>query len=169
MELALSTGFCITLCGSVLQVLLLVHPSRQRVKALVGEGVGRWMVFGALMEGKNPITPPGVHPDTLVCFSFLKEQTEKWSFPQRRRLSKATTPQSSSTQVSFCLRLALGTSVPDLMGTGWWGGLCQGLAHLVSRPKSPKPLPQQALAVMQANSVPPTALVQHGPALPCSG
>lgn len=36
-----------------------------------------------------------------------------------------------------------GASVPDPMGgvAGWWGGLCQGLLRLVSRPKSPKPLP----------------------------
>lgn len=78
----------------------------------------------------------------LFFVSPLKEQRGKRSSPQRRRLSKATTPQSCSTQVSLCLCLALGASVPDPTGgvAGWWGGLCHGLPHLISRPKSPKPL-----------------------------
>lgn len=113
-------------------------------KAVVGEGVEEECCLVPLTEEKSPPLFLVFNLALWVFFSPLKEQRGKWSSPQRRRLSKVTTPQSCSTQVSLCLCLALGALVPDPMGgvAGWWGGLCRGLPHLVSAPKSPKPLPR---------------------------
>lgn len=103
---------------------------------------GVWCTY----RGENHLSSH-VQPCSLFWFFFcLKEQKERWSSPQRRHLSKATTPQSCSTQVSLCLCFALGALVTDLgrVVAGWWGGFrVQPRVHLclVSRPKSPKPLP----------------------------
>lgn len=110
-------------------------------KAVVGQGVEDSWCLVPLQRKKSHHS--SCCSTWLFFFFPLKEQRGKWSSPQRRLLSEVTTPQSCSTQVSLCLCLALGASVPDPMGgvAGWWGGLCRGLLRLVSQHKSPKTLP----------------------------